>query len=84
MTDLVAIATGGYGETYHELDNDGTLTCNLDKKPSYEFDHVPRSSVEPDRKCCKHCSGEAHDAGGQGSALAAKLAAADPDEVSAR
>ncbi|NHX37844.1 MULTISPECIES: hypothetical protein [Halolamina] len=84
MTDFVAIAAGGYGGRLHELEDDGTLKCNLDKKDNYEFERVPRESLDDDRKCCKHCSGEAMKAGGQGSTLAAKLAAADPDEVSLR
>ncbi len=82
MTDWVAIAANG--AVYHELDDDESLVCNLDAKDGHQFDRVPRSLVEGEMTRCQHCSGEACYSGGQGSTLAAKLAAADPDEVSVR
>ncbi len=82
MTDWVAIAPNA--TVFHELEDGGSLVCNLDAKEGHEFDRVPRSLVEDEFECCQHCSGEACYSGGQGSTLAAKLAAADPDEVSVR
>ncbi|MFW5968836.1 MAG: hypothetical protein ACOCV2_15025 [Persicimonas sp.] len=82
MSETVAIAPNG--SVYHELDADGSLRCNLDRKDAHEFDRVPLSLVADELTRCQHCSGEAAYSGGQGSTLAAKLAAADPDEVSVR
>jgi len=81
VTEFVAVSANPTGRTaYHDLE-DGEPACGLAKKADHEFTAVPREQVSAlDR--CQHCSGAATASGGQGSALAAKLAAADPEEVS--
>lgn len=81
MTEFIAVSTNAMGWTaYHDLE-DGEPACGLAKKAGHEFEVVPRKAVT-DLDHCRHCSGAATSHGGQGSTLAAKLAAADPDEVS--
>jgi len=81
VTEFVAVSANPPGRSvYHDVD-DGEPACGLGKKAGHEFEIVPLSEVaELDR--CQHCSGAAASTGGQGSTLAAKLAAADPEEVS--
>ncbi len=83
VEEMVAVSANEYGDVFHELRDDGGLRCNLDRKENYEFDRKPLSEVDADKTRCEHCSGDAQYSGGQGSTLAAKLAAADPDEVPA-
>lgn len=84
MTEFVAVADGDPGDlkAFHTIE-EGTTKCGIAKKRSCNFVIVPIDSVDDDLELCKHCSGEAICGGGQGSELAAKLAKADPDEVSA-
>ncbi len=81
MTELVAVSTrrnSRHRRRVHDVEN-GEPACRA-ANTDYAFELVPRTEVSH-RKRCRHCSGEAQRTGGQGSALAAKLAAADPDEV---
>jgi len=81
LSELVAVSANPMGRTaYHDL-ADGEPACVLAKKTGHEFELVPRSDVTELGRC-QHCSGAAASTGGQGSTLAAKLAAADPEEVS--
>jgi len=80
MTEFVAVSANPANRTaYHEVD-DGEPACGLGKKAGHEFELTPRTHV-PELERCQHCSGQATATGGQGSTLAAKLAAADPEEV---
>ncbi len=81
MSEYVAVSANPMGRTaYHDLEG-GEPACGLGKKDGHEFTIVPRHDVA-ELTHCQHCSGAAASTGGQGSTLAAKLAAADPDEVS--
>lgn len=82
MTEHVAVSTNGEARTaYHDV-VDGKPACGLSKKSGHEFELVPREHVGTLHHC-QHCSGTASARAGQGSTLAAKLAAADPEEVQA-
>ncbi len=82
MTEFVAVSTKRgpqHRHRVHDVD-DGGPACRAGSADNPEFEIVPRSTV-PNLERCRHCSGDAQRTGGQGSALAAKLAAADPTEV---
>ena len=85
MTEFVAVVedTNGDCEAFHELDDDDEIACAVGNDDSLSFQIVARPLVPDKLHRCKHCTGDEEWSAGQGSTLAAKLAAADPDEVSA-
>lgn len=85
MTEFVAVVADENGDrrAFHELDDDGAITCPAGRDDTLTFTVVAVDLVPDSLHRCKHCSGDVDHSPGQGSALASKLAAADPDEVSA-
>jgi hypothetical protein len=83
VDEFVAVVPDQNGDrnAFHEIDEDGEVTCPAGNNDALTFDIVPLRLVSDALKRCAHCSGEVEWTAGQGSTLAAALAAADPDEV---
>ncbi len=72
-----------YSAVYHETDEHGRPDCRMGDQ-DIEYRTFPREELAADARKCSYCARQTPTQGGDGGALARKLEAADPEEVSAR